>query len=70
MLPIFLSQLLAVATLRGLDVTSHTPDAEVEDESSDRIESEFRNEQLSPYVKCDDDLKEVTCEKILYTRGQ
>lgn len=58
-----------MATLRGFDVTSHTSDAELEDESSDRIESEFRNEQLSPYVKYDDDLKETTREKILYTRG-
>lgn len=57
MLPILLPQLLAVATFRGIDVTSHTPDAELEDESSDRIESGFRNEQLSPYVKYDDDLK-------------
>jgi len=64
MLPIFLPQLLAVATLRGLNVASHTSDAELEDESSDRIESEFRNEQLSPYVKYDD-LKEATYEKHL-----
>lgn len=67
MLPILLPQLLAVATFRGVDVTSHTSDAELEDESSNRIESGFRNEQLFPYVKYDDDLKEATCEKILYT---
>jgi len=65
MLPIFLPQLLAVATLRGFDVASHTSDAELEDESSDRIESEFRNEQLSPYVKYDDDLKEAMYKKDL-----
>lgn len=59
-----------MATFRGVDVTSHTSDAELEDESSDRIESGFRNEQLSPYVKYDDDLKEATCKKILYTRGR
>lgn len=70
MLPILLPQLLAVAALCGVDVASHTSDAELEDESSNRIESEFRNEQLSPYVKYDDDLKEATCEKILYTRGR
>lgn len=57
MFPILLPQLLAVATFRRYDVASHTFDAEFEDESSDRIESELWNEQLSPYVEHNDDLK-------------
>lgn len=65
LLSILLPQLLAMATRRGLDVTSHTSDTELKDESSNRIESEFRNKQLSPYVKYDHDLKEATCEKHL-----
>lgn len=55
MFPILLPQLLAVATLCGFNVASHTPDAQLKDESSDRIESEFWYEQLSPYVEYDDD---------------
>jgi len=60
-----------MATRCGLDVTSHTSDTELKDESSNRIKSEFRNKQLSPYVKYDYDLKEATREdNILYMCGQ
>jgi len=63
MFPILLPKLLAMAAFRGFDVTPYTFDTEFEDESSDRIESELRNEQLFTYVQYDDILKGATSEK-------
>lgn len=57
-----------MATLCGFDVTSHPSDAELKDESGDRIESELRDEQLFPYIEYDD-LKSDVRRKKFRTRA-